>query len=472
MTLPRVGLSRTFFALIIVSALPAFLLRATGVMDDSVFWVAAKSLDAGKVLYREVFFTQPPLFIFIPQALWLVTSNIYLHRGFLFAVWLINGLLFYLAVPRLDRGYRLVATGLFLAAAFILQSYALHTEIFILSVFLVALLAVARGLPGAAFLVGLGVSSSLFIKPIGPVVFIPMAYSTVVRGTDRARHLWQMAIGALLPLLVVAVYVLVHGTTRELWQQVVVDNGNIGYSLSDDWLGYVTLAVVTLLVPLFAGILMLDRRPTQLEWWLTAIVFSVLLVIGLLRGARHYGLLNLCVLAWMAVRAQERLEFGRQAHLVGVGLLAILGAVFQMATVGEILSRGSVVDELSASGFVHALPRGSLQVFANNPPRVYMLLNDLVPAYAYLFVYDTDRDLITWDSYAGMIESSPPDYIAVEDSFKAIEYGPVKSSELTDASAVNAWIERAGAYQRLEVGRSLGLTLYQRLERGQGGSLS
>src|SRR3981081_1688832 len=123
-------LHRAFVSLVVLAAVPAFMLRPTGVMDDSVFWVVAKSLDAGKILYREVFFTQPPLFIFIPQALWLLTSNIFFHRVFLVVAWILNGYLFYLALYRVERNLRSLAAGLFLVSAFVLQSYALHTEIF------------------------------------------------------------------------------------------------------------------------------------------------------------------------------------------------------------------------------------------------------------------------------------------------------------------------------------------------------
>src|SRR5882672_4004906 len=96
----RRSFDTAFVALVVLAAAPAFVLRLTGVMDDSVFWVVAKSLDAGKLLYREVFFTQPPLFIFIPQVLWMATSNIFLHRAFLLVVWCFNGYLFYLCMCR------------------------------------------------------------------------------------------------------------------------------------------------------------------------------------------------------------------------------------------------------------------------------------------------------------------------------------------------------------------------------------
>jgi hypothetical protein len=91
-----------------------------------------------------------------------------------------------------------------------------------------------------------------------------------------------------------------------------------------------------------------------------------------------------------------------------------------------------------------------------------MLLNKLRPAYPYVFVYDTNRDLVIWDSYRSMIDRSPPDYIAVEDNFSAVEYGQMRSTKFTDAIAVRTWLEHRGGYQQLEVGRSIGLTMYQR----------
>jgi hypothetical protein len=91
-----------------------------------------------------------------------------------------------------------------------------------------------------------------------------------------------------------------------------------------------------------------------------------------------------------------------------------------------------------------------------------MLLNDLSPAYAYVFIYDTNNELLIWDSYRDMIDKSPPDYIAVEDNFSAIEYGQLRSAELTDATAVKTWLEYRGDYRQLDVGRALHVTMYQR----------
>jgi hypothetical protein len=394
------------------------------------------------------------------------------HRAFLLLVWLLNGYLFYLCMRRVGQALRLSATGLFLASAFILQAYALHTEIFILTAFLVGTLAVVRRSVAAALVVGLMASVALFIKPLGPVAFIPCWCYLLANRTSRVRQIVLTFAGGLLPILLVTWYLLEHDTIVEAWRQIVLDNVHIGFALSADWFGYTVLAVVPLLVPLFVGLVLVDKRPDEVEWWLTAIVFSGLLAIEVLRGARHYGLLNLCLLAWMAVRAQDKLQIRARVESIGLGLLVGLAAVFQVATVSEILARGLITDELSASAFDRALMPGSLQVFSNNPPRVYMLLNDLEPAYPYLFVYDTNRELVIWDSYINMIQASPPDYIAVEDTFNAVEYGSLRSSALTNADAVNTWIEREGNYRRLDVGRSLGLTLYRRALSGQGGTQS
>jgi hypothetical protein len=461
-----------FLAVVVFAAVPAFMLRPTGVMDDSVFWIVAKSVNSGERLYRDIFFTQPPLFIFIPQTLWAVTDNIFVHRGFLIAVWVLNGWLFYLGLYRVDRGQRILATTLFLVSAFILQSYALHTEIFVLTVFLVGVLAIVRKSRWTEFVVGLTAAAALFLKPIGPLVFIPCLYYLIVTrpaGAKR-RMLLSLFAGALVPTLAVAVYLVWHGSVAEFWHQVVQDNSNVGLSLSTDWLGYITLAVAPLLLPFFVGLVLLDRRPDQFEWWLTAAVFVGLLALELLRGARHYGLFNLCVLAWMAVRGQPKFDRRSFAQSIGLGFVAVLAAFFQFATIREILSRGSITNELSAAQFVNSLPRGSLQVFGNDPPRVYMLLNELLPASAYVFVYDTNRDLVRWDSYLPQLDTTPPDYIAVEDNFTAVEYGQRKSTQLVDATSVKAWIEEHHSYQRLDVGQSLGLTVYQRLQaHAQGG---
>jgi hypothetical protein len=464
----RLQLSIAFISLVVVAAAPAFMLRVTGVMDDSVFWVVAKSLDSGKVLYRDVFFTQPPLFILIPQALWMATTNLFVHRAFLFAVWLTNGYLLFLILARLDLALRLLATGLFLVSAFILQSYALHTEIFILSLFLIGTLAVTRRVAASSVIVGLAASASFFVKPLGPMVFAPCLYYILLDRTPRTRQLAYVLGAALVPVVAIATYLVANGTAVEFWHEVVLDNSNIGLLVTDDWQAYAAMAVAPLLVPLFAVFVIVDRRPSQFEWWLTAVVFVVLLVIELLRGARHYGLLNLAVLVWMAVRAQDKLTWRIQAHRITLGALVALAAVFHLATVREILARGSVTNELSDANFVQALPPGSLQVFGNNPPRIYMLLNRLVPAYSYVFVYDTNKELVIWDNYTTMINTSPPDYIAVEDDFRAVEYGQLRSTQLTNATAVKEWITHQANYRQLDVGQSLGLTLFQHLGAQEG----
>jgi hypothetical protein len=390
------------------------------------------------------------------------------HRVFLFVIWIVNGYLFYLTLYRVDRHLRLLATSLFLVSAFILQSYALHTEIFILTAFLVGMLAIIRAHPGAEFVLGLSASAALFVKLIGPIAFIPCVYYAILavpRGAcppTRERRLALFLAGAVAPAVGVAAYLAWYGTGAEFWQQVVLDTSHLGLSINDDWLGYFTLAVAPLLVPVFVALILLDRRPADLEWWLTALVFVGLLAVELVRGARHYGLFNLCVLAWMAVRAQDALNWRNHVQRTGLCLLLALAAIVQVGAVREILTRGWITNELSAARFAESLPRGSLQVFANNPPRLYMLLNDLSPAYAYVFIYDTNNELLIWDSYRDMIDKSPPDYIAVEDNFAAIEYGQLRSAELTDATAVKTWLEYRGDYRQLDVGRALHVTMYQR----------
>jgi hypothetical protein len=249
----------------------------------------------------------------------------------------------------------------------------------------------------------------------------------------------------------------------DFWDQVVLDNTNIGLALSSDWIGLFSLAVASLLVPVFVGLLLLGRPTDRFEWWLCATIFVGLTAVELARGARHYGLFSLGVLAWMAMRAQPLPSFASGGIRVGLAMLVGLGGVVHIATVGEILSRGWVTDELAATRFVEALPRGSLQVFDNNPPRIYMLLNDLLPAYRYVFVYDTNKNLVNWDSYQTLIDTAPADYIAVTDGFTAVEYGQQQSTTLTDARAVKAWIEQRGDYRQLTVGRTASITLYQHL---------
>jgi hypothetical protein len=405
----------------------------------------------------------------------MITGDIFVHRLFLFGVWLVNGALLYVALTRLHRPVRILAVGVFLASAFVLQSYALHTEIFILTAFLVCLVAIARPSSATPFIVGLTASATLFIKPLGPLVFVP-ALCYVLTSQCFARR-WSLLIaGVAVPIVAVFGYLAAAGTISGFIQQVVLDNRHVGLSLGTDVMGYLTLAVVPLLVPLFGAVLAVDRRVSDLEWVLAVGLFIGLLALELLRGARHYGLLNLCVLAWMAFRAQSQLNVRARGHRLAAAALVTAAAIFHALTVREILVRGTITDELAAAAFAKSLPPGSLQVFANSSPRLYMLLHELPPAYRYVFVYDTNRDLVNWDSYRSMMTEAPPDYIAVEDTFTAVEYGSTRSSELTSARAVRNWVERHGGYRQLEGGHMLGLSMYQRLSlatgepRGQGGT--
>jgi hypothetical protein len=435
------------------------MLRTTGVMDDSVFWVVGKALDSGRVLYRDIYFTQPPLFIFIPQLLWKITSNIFVHRAFLVAIWLVNGWLVYSALNRTGRQTRVALSGLFLVSAFILQSYALHTEIFVVTAFLVAVVAIQSNSPASAFVVGCAAAASLLFKPLGPLVFVPLLWS--IAWPPSQRVLW-CAVGALLPCALVLAYLAAQGVVPDFWQQAILDNGNVGLSTEPDPVGYFSLAVAPLLLPGFIALVAIDSRWRDVDWSMTVVLFLGLLGLEVLRGARHYGLLNLCLLVWLTVRAQQRLTLrGVTSRAVLAGFMS-LALVFHIGVVYQVLSRGTVLTELSAVNDVHRTTPASLQVFANDAPRVYMLMNDLTPAYAFLFVYDTNRDLVTWDSYMDMIPASPPDYVAVADGFAAQEYGRRKSTVLVDASSVKSWLEHHG-YAEIAAGPPLGLTVYQHL---------
>src|SRR5262249_36104822 len=157
------------------------------------------------------------------------------------------------------------------------------------------------------------------------------------------RRPWShMLFGALVPAAFAAIYLLGHGTALEFWQQVVVDNGKVGLLLSSDWPGYLSLAIAPLILPLFVVLVMVDRRPTHLEWWLSISVFLVLLGLELLRGARHYALFNLAVLAWMIARAQPKLNWRAWPGRVGLIACVVLAAVVQGITVNRILARGSI----------------------------------------------------------------------------------------------------------------------------------
>src|SRR5260370_32755183 len=91
-----------------------------------------------------------------------------------------------------DLVLRLIATGLFLVSSFVLQSYALHTEIFVLTAFLIGMLAVVSRFRAADFVLGLTASATLFIKPLGPLVFLPAVYYQLLaspRERDNRRFL-------------------------------------------------------------------------------------------------------------------------------------------------------------------------------------------------------------------------------------------------------------------------------------------
>src|SRR5258708_5462786 len=107
--------------------------------------------------------------------------------AFLLLIWGMNGYLFYLCMPRSERDIRLIATGLFLVSSFVLQSYALHTEIFVVTAFLIGMLAVVSRFRAADFVLGLTASATLFIKPLGPLVFLPAVYYQLL-ASPRERH--------------------------------------------------------------------------------------------------------------------------------------------------------------------------------------------------------------------------------------------------------------------------------------------
>ncbi len=156
---------------VVLTALPVFLLRLTGVMDDSVFWVVGRSLNNGRVLYRDIYFTQPPIFPLFPQLLWTISSNIFVHRVVLALLWIVNGIAFYSILSPLSRYKRLVLAGLFLSSAFTLQSYSLHTEVLVLSCFLLfTLLSLRVPWNLSIILISLGASLVFFIKPVAPLI--------------------------------------------------------------------------------------------------------------------------------------------------------------------------------------------------------------------------------------------------------------------------------------------------------------
>ncbi len=449
-------IASAFPVVVLVTALPVFLFRLTGVMDDSVFWVVAKSLNAGKVLYSDAYFTQPPLFIWIPQLVWAATDHLLLHRVFLVGIWLLNGWLFYCIVSPPEKATRLILTGLFLSAAFTLQSYSLHTEIFVLLCFLATVLTIVRKSRWAFFLGGLFASSTFFIKPLGPFLFPPLLVYLLLeryegRSSQLLKYVGEVTIGAAIPVAVVGLHLLTQGTLRDFWDQVIVNNANnLPFGFNNDPRLFAGIIFGSLLLPLFAWLVWLGRRDASPDLLLAVVIFFLFFGILIQRPFPHYGLFNLCLLVWMLARLSPHIDIYKTSQQVILGSFMALVLVYQLAFVAINMRRGNIVQELSAYRPLRQLSPASVHVFSGSPPRLYMLASQLIPASPYIFVYDTNRDLVIWDDYIGMVENNPPKYVLVEDSFRAEEWGTRKSQRLVDAAAVRKWMNSRAEYRQLE----------------------
>src|SRR5262249_47289409 len=160
-----------------------------------------------------------------------------------------DGALLYALLPAISRALRLVLSAVFMSAAFAMQAYSLHTEVFTFTAFLVAMHALVRR---PTFLslsaVGLLACATFFLKPLGPLTFAPAAVYLIASAPGNwLRRIFALLVGALVPIAYVTIDLFSSGSFTQFWQQVVVDNTKLWYDFSLESLALYGIA--TLLLP-------------------------------------------------------------------------------------------------------------------------------------------------------------------------------------------------------------------------------
>jgi hypothetical protein len=445
------------------------LLRPTGVFDDSVYWVIGRMLDHGAVLYRDVFTDQQPIVMVVARIVWGITDNLYIQRAFLLALCLLNCGLFWALIGGISPQVRMVWTALFLAAEIFAEGNKLLAEPFILSFFLIAILVTRRSDRLAPVYVGFLCSLSFLAKVIGPVVFLPLLLALVESWLPPGpgyrfflRNAGMTVAGAVLPIVAATAVLFDNGTLGQFWHDTMVDPQKLSLQFSHDLTTDVAYVWGSLLLPMFGLLWWANRRDRRLDWLLSCVLFFGFLILLLLRQARHYAIFDLCILAWMSYRAKSQLDQLTTGSLsVGFAFVIGLGFVVQLMLLVLTLQRGTILSELNLYRDVRALPQGTVVVFADEPSRIYMLLDQLVPAYLYTYVYADNADEVIWDDYQSMIRARPATYVIVSDDYVAQDYGTKKSSVLADAMSVATWVEKLGEYEPIAVGRDARLKVFR-----------
>jgi hypothetical protein len=269
-------------------------------------------------------------------------------------------------------------------------------------------------------------------------------------------------VGAVLPILATTMVLLDTGTLRQFWHDTMVDPLKLSLQFSHDLATDVAYVWGSLLLPMFGLLWWVNRRDRRLDWVLSYVLFFGFLILLLLRQARHYAMFDLCILAWMSYRAKSRLDqLATGSRSVAFASVIGLGFVVQLGLLVLTLRRGTILSELNLYRDVRALPKGTVVVFADEPSRIYMLLDQLVPAYRYTYVYADNTDEVTWDDYQGLIRDRPATYVIVDDDYVAQDYGAKKSSVLADAASVATWVETLGEYEPIAVGRDARLKVFR-----------
>ena len=426
-------------------------------------------LSHGDVLYRDVFTDQQPLVMFVAQIVWATTANLYIQRIFLLALCLLNCGLFYALIGSISRPVRMLWSALFLTAEMFAEGNKLLTEPFILGLLLIAILVTDRGYRLAPALVGFLCSLSFLAKIIGPIVFLPLLLVLVERWLSAdpgfrffLRNIGIAIVGAALPIIATAAVLLANGTIGLFWHDTMVDPLKLGLRFSHDLTTYVASLGGSLLLPMFGLLWWANRKDRRLDWLLSCVLFVGFLLLFLLREARHYAIFDLCILAWMSYRASRQLDQLARGFLsIGFAFVIVLGLVVQPILLVLTLQRGSIVSELDLYRDARTFPPGTVVVFATEPARVYMLLDQLLPAYRYTYVYADNADEVSWDDYQDMIRAHPATYVIVSDDFVAQDYGSKKSNVLADARSVSTWIERLGEYEPVAAGREGRLKIFR-----------
>ncbi len=196
-----------------------------------------------------------------------------------------------------------------------------------------------------------------------------------------------------MPLVWVAVFLIHENNMIAFYQQVFINNSKLLFSFNQNSpLVIGGFFFGSLILPWFMWLswVALSNRKISRDIILAIFMHFVLLVVLVLRPFPHYGLFNLCCIVWICFLLRHQINSLSKIKAVALVCLAVMAVAFQLLFVTLALRRGTILTELEEYRNVRALANGTIQVFAGNPPRYYVLAQNLIPAFPYLFIYDTN----------------------------------------------------------------------------------